>query len=453
MTATEAEALLIPNGAKKPYDAHAINKIEDVELGEEFIVYKRRWFVLIVFSLLSLSNGMIWITFSPIATFSEEYFNVDVFWINALSMVYMIVYIPGSPIGSYILDKFGMRTGVVIGAALNAVGAWVRVIGCGGDNLFVLVIIGQTLCAAAQCFILCIPPQLSNNWFPDNEQSTAVAIGSLFNQLGIAIGYFLSSIIVTHRSDMVKLLIIHSIICSVAGILTVCGLINKPPTPPSFSAREAIISGQTENVKSWIHTLSSIIKPLKNKSFVLLIFGFGCSQGMFFAINTVFDQLLQDYSYSRESGYVGVVMVLSGIVGAFPFSVFADRTGWYVLVLKASFIVLIASMLFFTLVLQLQVLSNIKILMYISSAILGIASTATLTMSLNVGVMAVHPVPEATSASYLLNSAQVFGVLSTILIGIFIKTNRSLCLWVSFGVTATFSSLVLFFNTKINRDK
>ncbi|KAL0477112.1 10 TM domain-containing transmembrane protein [Acrasis kona] len=371
----------------------------------------------------------------------------------------MIVFIPGSPIGSFVLDKFGMRVGVGFGAVLNTLGVWVRVLGCLTDGLFSLVFLGQTLCAVAQCFLLSTPPKLASSWFSDNEQSKSVAIGSLFNWLGVAIGFFLSSLIVKQNPDMIKLLIIHSIICTVTGLLAVVCFRNRPPTPPSSSANDAAIEEEkiasAPSVKhTWKTRLLSLgvyLKPLQSKSFILLVFGFGSSQGMFYAISTVLDQLLKEHPYQNEVGYIGVVMTLAGIVGAMLFSVLADATGRYVLVLKLSFIGLIISFLLFTLILQFDALLSIKPLIYIGGAILGIMATSNLTLSLDVGVGAVHPVPEATSAAYLLNSAQAFGILFIIMIGELVKRSRVLSLWLGFGITAVFSCLVMFFNAKINR--
>ncbi len=66
-----------------------------------------------------------------------------------------------------------------------------------------IVIAGQTLAATAQSFIYQAPPLLASNWFPPTERTTATSIGSLANQLGIAIGFVLSTGMVNSVRDII----------------------------------------------------------------------------------------------------------------------------------------------------------------------------------------------------------------------------------------------------------
>jgi len=77
----------------------------------------------------------------------------------------------------------------LLGGILNMIGSWVRVIGAISPNSFVILFIGQSLCSAAQCFILAVPPSVAMYWFPDRERTTATSIGSLCNQVGMAVRY------------------------------------------------------------------------------------------------------------------------------------------------------------------------------------------------------------------------------------------------------------------------
>jgi hypothetical protein len=76
------------------------------------IFYKRRWMILFVFSILSCSNAMLWNSFSPVATFAIVYYSRSNFEINLLSIVFLIIYIPGVFVGSYVIHKKGLRFGV-----------------------------------------------------------------------------------------------------------------------------------------------------------------------------------------------------------------------------------------------------------------------------------------------------------------------------------------------------
>lgn len=56
---------------------------------------KIRWFMLFIYSLLTITNAGVWTTFAPIADQAGTFFNTSENGINMLSMIYMIVYLPG----------------------------------------------------------------------------------------------------------------------------------------------------------------------------------------------------------------------------------------------------------------------------------------------------------------------------------------------------------------------
>jgi hypothetical protein len=99
--------------------------------------------MLLLFSILSLSNALLWITYSPISTKIIKYYGVDTTTVNSLSLVYMIVYIFLTGISSWIIDVKGLGFGMAVGAIINCAGSWIRYTGS-GKNLFFLQIIGQT---------------------------------------------------------------------------------------------------------------------------------------------------------------------------------------------------------------------------------------------------------------------------------------------------------------------
>jgi FLVCR family feline leukemia virus subgroup C receptor-related protein len=69
-------------------------------------VYKRRWLVLVLFVLYSMSNAMQWIQYSIIANVVIKYYGVASSWVDWTSMVYMIFYVVLIVPGSWALDKF-----------------------------------------------------------------------------------------------------------------------------------------------------------------------------------------------------------------------------------------------------------------------------------------------------------------------------------------------------------
>ncbi len=60
---------------------------QSTRISNEFILYKRRWIMLLLFSTLSFTNAMLWITYSPIALMVMKYYNVNAVVVNSLSLV------------------------------------------------------------------------------------------------------------------------------------------------------------------------------------------------------------------------------------------------------------------------------------------------------------------------------------------------------------------------------
>ncbi|XP_065066476.1 uncharacterized MFS-type transporter C09D4.1-like [Rhopilema esculentum] len=204
-------------------------------------LYRRRWTVLALFSLISMTNEVIWISLSSITSIVQEYYRVDAIAVNWLSMIYMLLYVL-VVISSYILDKYGLRFTIIVGALLNAMGSCLRAIGANRDG-FPLAFLGNTSAALAQCFILFVPPRLAAVWFGDHERATASAIGVLMNMFGVALGFLMGGTMVPSSKNMdcdVKqgmhvLLLSQAIFCSILAFVSLVVIKNAPLTPPSRS--------------------------------------------------------------------------------------------------------------------------------------------------------------------------------------------------------------------------
>jgi len=122
----------------------AINE-EDVVLEMEPPVYKRRYFMLFLFSLSSMTTAAGWICFAPIFDLIQSY-GQSPFTVNYLSISYMILFLPAQYPCSLLMNKYGLRVGLTVGIILTVVGAWLR---CLINSSFSYAIAGQTLMALA----------------------------------------------------------------------------------------------------------------------------------------------------------------------------------------------------------------------------------------------------------------------------------------------------------------
>lgn len=60
---------------------------------KEIHLYKRRYYILLLFAMLSASNSMQWIEYSVIAHIVVEFYSVSYVAVNWTSMIYMLTYI------------------------------------------------------------------------------------------------------------------------------------------------------------------------------------------------------------------------------------------------------------------------------------------------------------------------------------------------------------------------
>ena len=76
-------------------------------------------------------TNIIWIPSAPIANTIICYYDVSLFWVNSLSEVYMLTYIILLFPAMWILDKYGLRLSVMLGAGFDAAGAALKLAGTG----------------------------------------------------------------------------------------------------------------------------------------------------------------------------------------------------------------------------------------------------------------------------------------------------------------------------------
>jgi MFS transporter, FLVCR family, feline leukemia virus subgroup C receptor-related protein len=145
----------------------------------------RRWVILIVFSLYSMTNQFQWIAFSPINDKVAQFYQVSSTAVDWLSMVYMLVYIPLIFPATWLLDKKGLRLTAYIGALSNFVGAAIKCFSPYSKR-FIVTLVGQTVCGISQVFILGLPARVGAVWFGEREIPFATAVGVFGTQVRLA---------------------------------------------------------------------------------------------------------------------------------------------------------------------------------------------------------------------------------------------------------------------------
>ena len=332
------------------------------------ILYGRRWLVLASFALLSTSSAWMWITWSPIASLVSEMWDVSEGDVDALSGIYMYIYVVGSFLSLYlVVNHIGLYRGLVVGGIFNFIGASIRYLCV--EN-YRLVYIGTVFCAVAQTFTLSTPPLIAGSWFGASERATATALGVIANQLGTMLGMS-STILLNFEQDMEHDVISHSIIhlsklqaylrlqwwvALMAVLLVLSFGADRPSTPPNKAAALTRASISQSCPGGVLHEQSPLLpspacsiptetsKPgragtsapgyvesfqmvFSDASHVAFVLSFGMSVGVYYTMPTFLSQLLPSSWPLRWSGWLGLAYQCCGILGSFGSGQLVDRTG------------------------------------------------------------------------------------------------------------------------------
>lgn len=89
-------------------------------------MYSYRFVILAIYSISTLYNNILWVSLAPIATDTARAFDVTETKVNAVTVLYMAFYPPFSFVSNYILQKYGIRVGLMIGISLTCIGAGIK---------------------------------------------------------------------------------------------------------------------------------------------------------------------------------------------------------------------------------------------------------------------------------------------------------------------------------------
>ena len=349
-----------------------------------------RWIILILFMLVNICSQILWISYATVTLKATSYYNVSEFEILFLSTIFMIVYIPVTFIASLFINKYGFRIGVGFGALLNGAFGFLRFLA--GPN-YLLILLFTTMIAVSQPFFLNSVTLLSANWFSESERTTATGFSVISQLLGIALGMFLTPILVIESSFEV-MLFIYGLASLIIGILFAILARDRPPTPPSIKInKENII------LKGGLKLL------LFNKLFWILIIIFFVGLGAFNMVTTYIELIVAPRGLMAiEAGNLGGIMLLGGIIGAIIMSTLSDKLRKRTLLIKISLIITVAA--FFVIS-----FANNAIMLNIFGFLLGFGLLSVGPVLLEYAVDISVPVPEASSNGMLMMVGAVGGII------------------------------------------
>ena len=355
----------------------------------EFKVYRYRWIMLTVYMFIVAMNQLLWITFAPITSQAVEFYGVSELWIGILSMSFMLVFILVSIPASWIIDTYGIRIGVGIGALMT--GAFWFMRGMVGTN-FELLLMAQIGIAIGQPFLLNAITKLSARWFPIHERATSSGLGTLAMYIGILGGMVLTPFLAI-KSGIEGMLFIYGIVGAVAALIFILFSKEAPPTAPC-------LPGQEE--RALVLDGFKIIFRSRNFRWLLLIFFIGL--GVFNAVTTWIEGILNPRNISiTQAGITGGVMIGAGIIGALVMPMLSDRSRKRVPFIQIALAGAIIGLLGITFS------ANYSIIL-VSGAVLGFFLLSSGPIGFQYGAEITYPASEGSSNGLLLLMGQISGI-------------------------------------------
>ena len=360
-------------------------------MAKTYQLYGYRWVVLAVFMFINLTIQILWITYAPITGPAAAFYGVSDLQIGLFSMTFMIAFIPLSIPVSWVIDTYGFRLAVSIGAVLMGIFGLLR--GFAGAN-YSLVLWSTIGIAMAQPFLLNAWTKVPANWFAIQERATAVGVVTLANLVGTALGLVLTPIL-TETITLPTVQLIYGSIAALSAILFILFAREKPPTPPGPAGSE---------VRALM--LDGLKHALTVKSFWLYLFVSFIGLGIFNGITTWVENIIRPRGFTpTDAGTLGALMLVGGVLGAVLIPPFSDKQSKrqpYILLGLSLTIPGLVGIAFAT----------SRWLLFSSAFVMGFFLVSTSPIGMQYAAEVTHPTPEGTSNGLI----QLFGQASVVFV-------------------------------------
>eukprot|EP00042_Codosiga_hollandica_P026637 m.127234 g.127234 ORF g.127234 m.127234 type:complete len:275 (+) comp52257_c0_seq4:149-973(+) len=155
----------------------------------EVQVSATRWWMLALTAAMAFEQGWIWNTWGPIAGSVQSAFD----WSNGMiallanygAICYLIMFIPSA----WVLDVKGLRPACLFAAGLMFLATSIRCFSSQQLATTVSAHIGAFINGLAGPMVSSFPPLLSSTWFPPGQRTTATAVTTLSQYLGVAFSF------------------------------------------------------------------------------------------------------------------------------------------------------------------------------------------------------------------------------------------------------------------------
>ena len=269
-----------------------------------------RWVVLATFMLLNLALPLLWISYTPISAVAASFYGVTGLKISLLGLTFMMAFIPLSLPVAWVIDTYGFRPAVSLGALLMVFLGLMRAL---VGTRFPLVLLSTVGLALAQPFLLNAWTRLAAVWFVPGERLTAVGLVNASRLLGIILGLVLTPLLIRTIS-IPSVQLIYGGLAALAAILFFLFAREHPAVPtdaPGMERRLTVSEG-------WGHIFTR--GPFWTVIFISFV-GMGIYNGLF----TRMENIIRPRGFSSaQAGMLLVLMLAGGALGSVVLSRWSD---------------------------------------------------------------------------------------------------------------------------------
>ncbi|XP_027020506.1 solute carrier family 49 member 4 [Tachysurus fulvidraco] len=424
-------------------------------------VYRRRWLVLILFSLLSFLQGMVWNTWGPIQNSAKHAFGF-----SSTEIAILVIW---GPVGFFpwllfvwLMDKKGLRASLLLTVFFMVLGSALRSVPVSNLQLRRwLIHAGQLLNGLAGPTLMSAGPLLSTTWFAPDQRATATAVASLVGYLGAACSFLIGPLAVPAPNDTHTVTSftqwdpehirdrIQYVLYAELGMIAVLFAVvlhyfpSRPPIPPSVAAASQRLSYR-----------SSICRLLSNLRFLMIALAYSVPTGVVAGWSGVLDMILTPVRVSQvDAGWIGFWSIVGGCVFGVAMARFADSIRGMlklIAVLMMAGASLAATWFTLTCLTSLTHLPSTKATLYTSCILVGIFINSSIPIFFELFIETVYPVPEGITCGVVTFLSNLFtGLLLFFLT--FYFTELSWLNWCLTGSCLFSLLLILFFRESYDR--
>ena len=422
MSAADDEPLIVE--FRDPCSNHSVDEDEnerEAGVRSGFVVYRRRWYILALFSLLQFAFGVSSTTWGPMAGSAHLAFGWGRGSITLLiNWSYIMATLVSFPL-FWLMNEKGLRVSVLFSCTFLVFGTGLQCITTQTPYVTVLAHIGQSFIGIAGPVLVAAPPLMAVNWFPPSQSITASSVSFLFYSFGGLVTSILTPLFMhqlpsgntTHlnmtssstpspqemantvedvKGKFQALLFVEFGVTALLTVLVFLYFPSKPPTPPGSTAETDRLGFK-----------EGMLNLLRNRNFIMLALVYALLIGLVNGWLSVIIILFQRLKYSQAQ--VDNVAVLGGalsILGLFIVGILSEKIYRF---MKPAILILfgICSLFSFWILLSLmKVLSpNIILNFALPFCIFSMCLNATIPLFYELGCEMAYPVGEGMTNGLL----------------------------------------------------